>query len=102
AWPLLREKIPFLLACVLCTRLTARALGTTNTLHSIWADIGAKLLRVLENYLFYIGKIFWPASRTILYPLKEVQIPSAILGGIILVGITIIALRLMWKTPWLL
>ena len=102
AWPLLREKIPLFAVCGLVVFLTSRALHSVGTLNSVGADISTKLLRVPENYVFYLGKIFWPANLSVLYPNEKVQTSAALLAGLLLVVITVLTVWQMRKRPWLL
>jgi Tfp pilus assembly protein PilF len=101
-WPLVREKIPFFAAGAGGFWLTSRALAREDSLNPAWTDLGGKILRVPEDYFFYIEKIFWPVRRSILYPLTKV-IPSwAAFCAVILAGVTLVAIWKMWRMPWLL
>jgi protein O-mannosyl-transferase len=97
AWPLIREKIPFFIAGFLAVWVTSRALHATGTLDEVGADVPWKLLRVPENYLFYIGKIFCPTNLSILYPIQRIQTPVVALAVVLLVALTIGAVGQMRK-----
>lgn len=102
AWPLVREKIPFFAAGAGVFWLTARALARADSLNPAWTDLGGKILRVPENYLFYMEKILWPVRRSILYPLTEVNASWTAFCAVILAGATLVAIWKMWRMPWLL
>lgn len=101
-WPLVREKIPFFLAVGVFHRFTVSALDTTEALQVTGPDIGGRLARVVENYSFYLGKIFWPAARSLLYPLHDVSLLAVAGGVVLLLGLTGITMWQMRRQPWLL
>ena len=101
-WKLLREKIPFFVLCGLIVFLNSRALHAKGTFKTEGTGVLEKLMRVAENYTFYLGKIFWPTSRTILYPVHPVQTAAAILSLLLLVAISTAAFWQARKRPWLL
>ena len=101
-WPLVREKIPFFLAAAIFHQLTVRALHTTEALQTTAPDFTARLARVVENYGFYLGKIFWPAARSVLYPLHDVSGLTTILLTALFAGLTGGAMWRARRQPWLL
>lgn len=101
-WPLLREKIPFFIGSVMAVLVSARALKAVEALAPVGVDMVARLWRVPGNYVFYLGKIFWPVPLSVLYPMQEVQVAGALLGAFLLVAVSLFAIWRAHKMPWLL
>ncbi len=99
---LLVEKIPFFLASFLCVYVTSRALNAVGTLAPAGGQVLEKLLRVPENYVFYLGKIFWPVNLSVIYPTEKVTLSAALSGGLLLGVITLAAAWQLRRRPWLL
>jgi Flp pilus assembly protein TadD len=99
-WPLCREKIPFLLLVVFFAVLTFATQQQTGGVAAFQAALHFKLLRVAENYLFYLGKFFWPAQLSVLYPTPKMVTWHAVGCLVILASLTWLAVRWMFRFPW--
>ena len=82
--------------------MNARALHSLGTLAPVSEEVSGKLLRVMENYVFYLGKIFWPAKLSILYPTWKIGALAAMFCGLLLAVITLAAVWQVRVRPWLL
>jgi tetratricopeptide (TPR) repeat protein len=66
-WPLLREKIPFFAVAVIACGFTLRLQrGAMSSLASI--SIHDRIANAIVSYARYLGKAFWPAKLSIIYP----------------------------------
>ena len=97
---LLLEKIPFfLLALALCavTFLAQRSAGAVSPME--WS---CRLGNVPVAYLRYLGKTFWPADLSLVYPYVYHWPILAIAGSVLLlVWVSALALVLLRRQPWL-
>lgn len=112
-WPLRRnqslgallvEKIPFFSLAVVCSVITffaQRASGAVAQMSEV--GVGMRISTALLAYVRYLGKMFWPAKLAVFYPypnhLPTIALPAAVL---LLLGITLIALRQAKSRPYLL
>jgi protein O-mannosyl-transferase len=101
-WPLVREKIPLLLLCAFFAGLTFWTQKESGAVTSLQAAPPLKLLRVAENYTFYLGKFFWPARLSVVYETLPLALWHAVACLLVLVGVTWLALRWMFRRPWFL
>jgi protein O-mannosyl-transferase len=95
---LILEKTPFLLAGLVVTFVTNAALRDRGALNPAGAG-SAEFLRVPENYIFYVQKIFWPARLSILYPLEEIEGRTVALCALLLAAVTFLAVWQIRKMP---
>jgi len=100
---LVREKIPlFLLAtgAGIVTFIVVKGGGAFQSVETI--SLSARLTNAMVSYLEYLGKMIWPRGLSILYPHPGNALPlwQGILCGMVLVGITIISIRLIKKAPY--
>lgn len=102
AWPLLREKIPLWILSILAVWLSSRALQSVHTLAPVGEDIPAKLLRLPENYLFYIQKIFWPVGLSVLHPIEAPHLAMNVFALIFLAAVSVLVLGHWRSLPFLL
>jgi tetratricopeptide (TPR) repeat protein len=97
---LLVEKIPFfLLALALCavTFLAQRGAGAVSPME--WSS---RLGNVPVAYLRYLGKTFWPADLSLVYPYVYHWPAAAIAGSVLLLAwVSALALVLLRRRPWL-
>lgn len=91
---ILLEKVPFFATAILTLCITGTALHSRGAFSARPSGGVSDLLRVPENYMFYIGKLFWPAHLSVLYPLREVRPSLALLSAAVLAGATLAAI---WK-----
>jgi tetratricopeptide (TPR) repeat protein len=106
-WPELKVRLPALLVektplWVLSAAFSILALGTQSWTGAVAeSELGhGQILRVAENYLFYLGKIFWPADLNVLYPITPVVPFRAIAALAALVAISLVSLRWSRLRPW--
>ncbi len=97
---LVREKLPLLvLSAVFCviTVLSQASVGAVAR-----SESGAhRILRIADNYGFYLEKILWPDTLNVLYPVTSV---SPLWAGVVLAGILVVSVAtVLWlrKRPWL-
>ena len=96
---LLREKLPLFGLGLLALAITTLALRSHGAFESRPSEGLIELLRIPDNYLFYIEKILWPFSLSILYPLHPVRPVYSLLGAISLGALTVAILKLTPKLP---
>jgi len=103
-WPLNRglhllEKLPMFALIPPSAIITMRA--QKASIQPI--AISIRFANAVESYAKYIAKIVWPDSLAILYPYpKTVPVLGCIIGAIVLVALTFIALRYAKRRPYLL
>ncbi len=110
-WPLRRlgkravlEKAPLLLlsagasAVTLFAQAEGRALSPL-AVHSVPARLGNALTAVAS----YLGSFAWPSSLAVIYPHRGDDFPPglAAAGGLLLLGLSVLALRQADRRPWL-
>ena len=100
-WPLLREKIPLLLLGAALAGFTYWTQQHGGAVRMVAAAPPLKLLRVAEDYGFYLRKLFWPANLSILYPASKLVVAHASMVAAVLAGLTALALRWLFQFPWL-
>lgn len=99
---LIFEKIPFFGGIILAIFISGSALHSRGAFSARPAEGLNDLLRVPENYVFYLGKFFWPAQLSVLYPMADVRLEIALLSAALLVVITLVVLWQARQKPWLL
>lgn len=100
AWPLVREKIPLLLLAFTASAVTYWSQRETGTL-SHWSNgLFARASDVVANLIFYLVKIFAPVDRTVLYPEHHLSTGSFVAATVVLVAISLLAVRRAFKQPW--
>lgn len=107
-WFLLFEKLPLLLCAAVSSVLTIwcqeGVVATTTAL-----PIGVRVLNSLAAYGIYLRKLFWPSDLAVFYPHPgfvdvdpmSVLRTAAIVGGVVLAGMTVFALTRMRRKPYL-
>jgi len=99
--PLVREKIPMLLACGLIAGATVWAQHQTGAVDTAHVPIWVKALQIADNHAFYIGKHFWPARLSVLYPLTAIVYWHATASALLLAGLSWWTIRQSFRFPWL-
>jgi len=101
---LLREKIPlFVLAAFSCllTLLAQQTGGAVRTFERVGP--GIRVANTIVSYVNYINKTFWPSGLGIYYPLpKTIPIWQVVQAGLILAGISLLAIWLLRSRPYFL
>ena len=101
---LLLEKAPFFLLAVISsvvTFLVQRSGGAMVIMKSI--SVPVRFMNAMVSYISYIGKTFWPSRLAVLYPHpgSNLVILKVILSVVLLVGITVLAIRQGRRRRWL-
>jgi len=103
---LLIEKIPFFVLSLLwsvITYLAQQAAGAV-TVRQKWSYVGFSVANAFISYLTYIQKTFWPRGLAVFYPhpLDTVSIPHAIVAAVIVLAVTVAAIRFARSRRYLL
>ncbi len=104
-WRLLMEKIPYFALSAAASAVTFLAQGHGGTMASAedfpWP---VRLANALLAYCTYLGKCFFPAKLAVFYPYFAEQPPlwQTVLAGLLLAGITTVAVLLLKRRPYLL
>ena len=99
---LLAEKLPLLaLSAIVCavTILAQKHIGAMRSLGSL--PMGARVENALVSYARYIGKMFWPANLSIIYPFPTGHWPWwSPLAGPLMAGLCVASLWAARKFPF--
>ena len=103
-WRLIREKIPlFLLAAgsSIATFIVQKSGGALQGMEV--NSLSARLTNAMVSYLEYLKKTVWPEGLAVFYPHpgNALAVWKGILCGMVLVGITAVAIKFIRKTPYL-
>jgi protein O-mannosyl-transferase len=109
-WPLLREKIPFLLMCPVSCYLTFISQSQGRAVISVGSlPLAGRMENVIVSYVKYVGKLFCPVRLGVFYPHPSLdymvssrwpgwEITAA---GLLLVLVSVIVGRRLGRQPWL-
>ena len=106
-WPLdrglrIQEKLPLFAASIGASIVTYRAHWTGGAVAAFdVVPLAARLENALVSYVVYLFQMFWPAHLAVFYPypLRSLTVP-AIFAGIILVAVTVVAMRALPERPY--
>ncbi len=99
---LVAEKIPLFLlsaaSCVATILAQRQATGSANEL-----PLGWRMENALVTYVTYIRQMLWPVKLSVFYPHPENNLPiwQITLAGALLAGVTLIALILRKRCPYI-
>jgi hypothetical protein len=95
------EKLPFLLLAAISSIITFHAQSSGGAVHTDTPFL-LNAANAAESYLRYILQMLWPAGLAVFYPLdpSRVQLWRGAVGLIVLVGVTVAALRLTRRFPY--
>jgi len=97
------EKIPFLIfsgISVYLSFLSMRHRGLVIAANEI--SMYHRITNALVSYVNYIGKMFWPRNLAVFYPFPDaVQLWKAIGAFLLLISLSIAAMRSLKKRPYL-
>ena len=100
---LILEKLPFFAmsaASCVATYYVQAAGGAMRGLGHVSTD--SHIANALVSYVRYLGKILWPVRLAVFYPYNESLPDWQVLGaGVVLLGITVWAVRLARQRPYL-
>jgi tetratricopeptide (TPR) repeat protein len=99
---LVLEKIPLLVLTIISICLTFYAAQSINTVAS--GDIlplTARISNAIFSYAVYIKKLFWSFDLAVFYPHAYIPIWQVSVAALLLVVITILAIRYYRKYPYL-
>jgi tetratricopeptide (TPR) repeat protein len=104
AWPLVREKIPFMVLALAVCVLTFEVQKQDGAMEA--ADglpFGARCGNALIAYCRYLGKAFWPTRLAVFYPHPGYWPPGLVLlAALLLAGLSALFWRLRHRQPFLL
>jgi tetratricopeptide (TPR) repeat protein len=99
---LILEKLPLLVASAASCVVTVYAQQAGGAVGSLAAyPLMVRIANALVAYLGYIGKMFWPTNLAVIYPHPGMP-PEwrSMIAGILLAGITGLALKFAKSKPW--
>jgi tetratricopeptide (TPR) repeat protein len=103
AFRLVLEKVPLFLLTVGLSIVTFSAQKSSGYMsYAENLTFSTRLINAMVSYLEYLGKMVWPENLAMFYPHPGNTLAAwkGILCCIVLVGITIISIRLIKKTPY--
>ena len=100
---LILEKTPLLLlviGSIITTLIVQKIGGAVQSLDTY--PLKARFINALVSYVSYLQKMVWPSNLSVFYPHPEGALPvwKGILCGMVLVGITILAVKWIRKAPY--
>jgi len=101
---LLLEKVPFfvlIIASSVIAYIAQKEGGAVSSLERL--PLSMRISNALVSYVKYIWMMFWPTRLGVLYPHPRGSLPVwfAILSGLFLVIISVLAFRAWRRKPWL-
>lgn len=108
-WPLRRtrwprtilEKLPLLALSAVASVVTYMAQASTGAQSAISRSAATRVENALTSCLTYIGQMFWPARLAYFYPYPPtLPLAPAIVAFVILLAISILAVRALRTRPW--
>ena len=100
---LILEKIPLLLLVIgsITTTLIVQKMGGAVKSFDVF-PLKERFINAFVSYLSYLQKMVWPSNLSIFYPHPEGALPvwNGVLCGMVLVGITILAVKWIRKAPY--
>ena len=100
---LMLEKIPLLVVSAVSCIITVYAQQAGGAIGSSVAyPFHVRMANALISYVSYIGQMIWPSNLAVFYPYPGV-LPGwqVFVAGILLAGITCLAIRFVKSKPWL-
>jgi protein O-mannosyl-transferase len=100
---LLLEKLPFFglaAASSVITVLAQKAGGALVPLTVL--PLGARILNALDGYLRYCWHLFWPTDLAVIYTFTGRTAAETALAGLLVIGVTIVAIWQRKRQPYLL
>ena len=109
AWPamrlklpgLLREKIPLFAVSLVFVVVTWRAQTAAGAITAPGDGAESKILRLADNYGFYLRKFFWPDALNVLYPTIPVSAARSFAVILSMIAVSFAVWRWRRQQPWL-
>ena len=100
---LILEKIPLLLLVIgsITATLIVQKMGGAVKSFDVF-PLKERFINALVSYLSYLQKMVWPSNLSVFYPHPEAALPvwKGVLCGMVLVGITILAVKWIRRAPY--
>jgi len=100
---LILEKIPLFLLVIgsITTTLIVQKMGGAVKSFDVF-PLKERFINAFVSYLSYLQKMVWPSNLSIFYPHPEGALPvwKGVLCGMVLLGITILAVKWIKKAPY--
>jgi len=103
-WPLVREKLPFLLLSGVSALITIHAQHSGKAIQSLEAiPFDLRLINALISYGAYIGKFVWPVDLALYYPFSgRIGALNLVLAAGLVLAMTAVAVGLRRSRPFVL
>ena len=102
-WSLVIEKAPFFLLVVPACIVIYSAEKLSGQLTVLHLPVSLRLETALMGYARYLGKLFWPADLSVLYPYPSSwPVSQLICAATLIFGITLLAVSMHQRRPYLL
>ncbi|MBT3921214.1 MAG: tetratricopeptide repeat protein [Nitrospina sp.] len=101
---LILEKIPLFILVAMASVTTYMVQKGGGAVRSTeFSSLYFRIANALVSYLEYLEKLVWPQGLSIFYPHPGNALPfwKALVGLVVLVGVTIWAVRRIWQAPYL-
>ena len=98
---LVKEKSLLFAATVVFAVITLRSQSAAGAVVSTTTAGEWRLLRIVDNLGFYLGKLFWPAQLNVLYPIGTPAAERTVLWLSLLAVLTFFAVRFARQRAWL-
>ena len=99
---LIVEKIPLL--ALSCGSVCMSILSTQHINKMVGTETVPLTLRIgnaLVSYWGYVGKMIWPFNLAVYYPFPNtVELWSSVGAGVLLIAVTVLFIRWLFKLPW--
>lgn len=97
------EKIPFVILAVLSCCVTFYVQNRTGAVKiQALLPVAQRFMHVPAAYGWYVLKLFWPANLSVYYLVWSDDFDTVVLGILLLLGVTALALWWVRKRPWFL
>ena len=100
-WPRVREKLPLLAVAAAASVVAVVAQRSVGATAAVATTPGQRLGNAAVSYVRYVGDLFWPTDLAAFYPFRPVPTVAAATSAALLVAVTVLALRLRGRRPYL-
>jgi protein O-mannosyl-transferase len=101
-WPLIREKVPFLVLSIVSCVITYQAQQQGGAVRSLASfPLDERIGNAAVAYARYLGKVFWPVDLAVFYPHPGQWPPGLVLlAAALLAGLCLLVLRYGRRFPY--